>query len=394
MHFVGQKGGYAHGTHLNLTPGQRDMNIPFNDLRRQFKDEENDLRQAFERVLERGWYLSGPETAEFEKEFAAWAGTSFAVSVANGTDALILALSVLGLEPGDEVIVPSHTAPPCYHAILAAGLIPAFAEVEQDYYTLDPGSVAEAITENTRAVLAVHLYGQMCDMDRMLQVCNEHGLYLLEDCAQSHGASYKGRAAGTMGDMAAYSFYPTKNLGALGDAGMVCGMNPRIGEDLRQLKQYGESERYVSTVPGVNSRMDELQAAFLRERLKRLDILVAERIRLAELYTELLQGSPVLTPKVRPDTVHAFHLYVARCPDAADLARFLKKNGVGTAVHYPVPGHMQPMFKLGEAGCGGVDVLDFSYKLRNEILSLPFFPGLSDEEVQRVAWLIREFYAR
>lgn len=369
------------------------MKIPFNDLKRQFREEEKDLRQAFERVLERGWYLSGPEAVGFEKEFAEWSGSGFAVSVANGTDAIILALTALGLEPGDEVIVPSHTAPPCYHAILASGLIPAFAEIEQDYYTLDPVSVEEAITENTKAVLAVHLYGQMCDMDRLIQVCKENGLYLIEDCAQAHGASYKGKPAGTMGEMGAYSFYPTKNLGALGDAGMVCGMSSRFGEELARLKQYGESERYVSTVPGVNSRMDELQAAFLRERLKRLDSHVLERNRLAALYSELLLDTPVTVPKVRPETRHAFHLYVIRCPKAADLGRFLKEHGVGSAIHYPVPGHMQPMFKLGEVDCAGVSKLDFSYCLRNEILSLPFFPGLGDEEVHKVASLIKDFYA-
>jgi dTDP-4-amino-4,6-dideoxygalactose transaminase len=368
------------------------MNIPFNDLKRQFCSEEHDLRQAFERVLERGWYLSGPEAAEFEKEFATWAETAFAVSVGSGTDAIILALSVLGLEPGDEVVLPSHTAPPCYHAVLASGLIPVFAEVERDYYTLDPDSVAEAITENTRAVLAVHLYGQVCDMDRIDQVCKENGLYLIEDCAQSHGAVFNGRKAGTIGDISTFSFYPTKNLGALGDAGMICGRNPGLASELTRLKQYGENERYVSAVPGVNSRMDEMQAAFLRERLKRLDSLVAERERLAGLYTRLLQDTPVTSPAVRPGTTHAFHLYVVRCPKARELSLFLKEKGVGTAVHYPVPGHMQPMFKLSEADCGGVENLEFSYKLRNEILSLPFFPGMTDEEVKQVASLVREFY--
>lgn len=367
------------------------MSIPFNSLKVQLTPCENDLRAAFERVLGRGWFLMGPEVQAFEAEFAAWAGRGACVALNSGTDALILALRALGC-PGGEVVLPAHTALPCYHAVLAAGCTPVFAEVREDTYTLDPASVARMIGPDTRAVLAVHLYGQPCDLDELGALCAAHGLPLIEDCAQSHGATYKGRMAGTFGALAAYSFYPTKNLGALGDGGAVCCDAGAVDAALRLERQYGESSRYHSAVPGVNSRMDEMQAAFLRLRLGRLEADNAARRALAAQYDALLAGTPLVLPATGADREHVFHLYVVRAPRRAELVEHLNARGIGTAVHYPVPGHRQPLFAEGRAPMRA-DALALSERLAGEVLSLPLYPGLEPGQVEEVCAAIRSFYA-
>ena len=235
------------------------MPVPFNSLSAQLSGLEPDLRAAFERVLGRGWFLAGPEVAAFEAEFAAWLGLPHARAMNSGTDALSLGLRALGLAPGDEVVLPAHTAPPCYHAVLAAGGVPVFADADPATGLLDPGAAAAAVGPRTRAVMAVHLYGLACDLAPLLALCEERSLALLEDCAQAHGATYQGRKVGTFGAMAAFSFYPTKNLGALGDAGAAACADPDRVEQLAMLRSYGERTRYSCEVPGANSRMDELQ---------------------------------------------------------------------------------------------------------------------------------------
>lgn len=375
--------------------------IPFGALSPQLAADEDGLRAAYERVFARGWFLNGPEASGFEEEFAAATERSWCAACANGTDALVLALAALDMPPESRVVLPSFTAPPCYHAVLAAGCIPVFAEVEEPYYTIDPQS-ARRMAEATgaRAILAVHLYGQPCDMPALAEVCDEFGLHLVEDCAQAHGTRLDGRLAGTFGDLAAFSFYPTKNLGALGDAGAVTGERDSLDERIRLLRQYGENPRYVSVMPGMNSRMDELQAAFLRLRLTRLDELVTARRRLASLYTAGLAETPLILPVERPGAEHSYHLYVVRAgtreessqDERARLIRHLSEKGVGTAVHYPVPGHKQPMFGLGRADVDGEMDLSFSERLANQALSLPLWPGLAEADVERVCAAIREFY--
>lgn len=372
--------------------------IPFGALSPQLEQDQAALRAAFERVLGRGWFLAGPEVEAFEAEFASWLGLPWSVSCANGTDAIVLALAALDLPPESRVILPSFTAPPCYHGVLAAGCIPVFAEIEEAYGTLDPADVRRTAEETgARAVLAVHLYGQPCDMDGLRAVCDELGLILVEDCAQAHGAMWGERMVGTMGEVSCFSFYPTKNLGALGDAGALAGRNEEWRERARQLRQYGENPRYVCSMPGMNSRLDELQAAFLRVRLARLEALNEERRALAGRYMAGLAGTPLGLFAERPGTRHARHLFTVRVPferggrDA--LSRHLKEAGIGTAVHYPVPGHKQPMFTLRRADVDGKAPLEVTERLAAEILSLPLWPGLAPRAVDHVCDAVRAFYS-
>lgn len=368
------------------------MGIPFNSLKVQMAPFENDLRSAFERVIGRGWYLMGPEVQDFEKEFADWLSREYAVTVGNGTDALILALKAAGIRQGDEVILPAHTALPCYHAVLAAGAVPVFAEVEEAYYTISPKSAESLISPKTKAIMGVHLYGQCCDVAALRALCDKHSLVFIEDCAQSHGATFHDRLAGQTGDLAAFSFYPTKNLGALGDGGAVCCSKAELNASLRLLKQYGEAKRYESVVAGVNSRMDEMQAAFLRVRLARLDEETRMRREIAAIYDEELAELPVITPAVREGCDHVYHLYVIRTEKREALMAHLKAKDIGTAIHYPIAGHKQKLFTDGDAPCKHGD-LSLSEKMAGEVLSLPLYPGLSHEDVRRVCEAIREFFA-
>lgn len=368
------------------------MPVPFNDLKAQLKPLDAELRAAFERVLGRGWFLSGPEVAAFEAEFAAWLGLPHAVSLNSGTDALALCLRALDLSPGDEVVLPAHTAPPCYHAVLAAGCVPVFADVDPETGLLDPAAAAAAAGPRTRAVMAVHLYGLACDLDALAPLCAERGLALLEDCAQAHGATYNGKKVGTFGRLAAFSFYPTKNLGALGDAGAAACADPGLAERLVMLRQYGEKVRYQSDLAGANSRMDELQAAFLRARLARLEQDTAERRALAAAYAEGLAGLPLALPAAPAGREHVFHLYVVQTPRRDALAAHLKERGIGTAVHYPIPGHRQPLFASGQAPSRAGD-MPHTERLCREVLSLPFYPGMGRAAVDEACAAIRGFFA-
>lgn len=368
------------------------MPVPFNDLKAQLAPLEPELRAAFERVLGRGWFLAGPEVAAFEAEFAAWLGLPHAVALNSGTDALALCLRALNPAPGDEVILAAHTAPPCYHAVLAAGCAPVFADADPDTGLLDPASAARAVGPRTRAVLAVHLYGLACDLEGLAALCAERSLALVEDCAQAHGATYQGQKVGTFGKLAAFSFYPTKNLGALGDAGAAATADPELAARLAMLRQYGERARYDCVLPGVNSRMDELQAAFLRARLARLEQDTAKRRALAAAYAEGLAGLPLALFVAPEGRGHVHHLYVVRTPQRDALAAHLKALGIGTAIHYPVPGHRQPMFCSGAAPSRRVD-LPVSERLASEVLSLPFYPGMGLAAVEEVCAAVRRFLA-
>ena len=368
------------------------MKVPFNSLSAQLAPLMEELETAAARVLGSGWFLSGPEVQAFETELAAWAGLPHAVALNSGTDALILALRGLGLGKGDEVIMPSHTALPCYHAVLAAGCVPVFADVAPDTCCLDTESAASLAGPRTRAVMAVHLYGHPCDMDALGALCRDKGLRLVEDCAQAHGATWQGRKVGSFGDVACFSFYPTKNLGALGDAGAVACASEKLDAALRRLRQYGETSRYESVQAGINSRMDELQAAFLRVRLAHLDEANAARRELAGIYDHGLAGlDGVRTPSEAQGAGHVYHLYVIRTQRRDQLAAFLKDRGLGTAIHYPVPGHMQPLFTTGEARCLA-GPLPETERLAGEILSLPLYPGMGRADAVAVCTAIRDFF--
>ena len=329
------------------------------------------------------------QVESFEKEFAAYVGTQHALGVANGTDALQVALRACGVGSGDEVITVSHTASATVAAIDLIGATPVLVDIDPAYYTMDPDRLEHVIHNSRRqgrsrlkAIVPVHLYGQPADMVAIMDLARSAGLRVVEDCAQAHGATLNDRNVGTWGDIAAFSFYPTKNLGALGDAGGVVTSDPKLAEQARLIHQYGWLDRYVSDIRGMNSRLDEVQAAVLRVKLRHLDDENAERRRLARRYDALLENAPVERPLCRPGARHVYHQYVIRSPQRDALRAALAEDGIGTAVHYPVPAHLQPAYRdvsiIGEP-------LSASEEAARDVLSLPMFPQLSDEAVAIVA---------
>jgi len=362
--------------------------IPQANPRAQYLSHQADIDQAIARVLDGGRYILGQETAAFEREFAGYIGVRFGVGVGSGTEALHLALRACGVGPGDDVITVSHTAVATVSAIELCGARPVLADIDPRTYTLDPHKLPAAITPATRAILPVHLYGQPADLDPILRLARQHHLRVIEDCAQSHGALYRDRRTGAWGDMACYSFYPTKNLGAIGDGGFVATDDPQLAENARLLREYGWRERYVSDMAGWNTRLDELQAAILRVKLRTLDADNARRRHLAALYDELLTGSSVTLPAAMPYGQHVYHLYVVRSERRDELQAFLKERGVGSLVHYPVPVHLQPAYRgrLGDIGS-----LPETERAARDVLSLPLYPELAETQVHQVAEAICAF---
>lgn len=363
--------------------------IPVIDLQAAHAELAEELEAAAIAVLRSGWYVLGEQVNRFEAEFAAWLGlpADAAVGVNSGTDALHLALRACGVGPGHEVIVPSHTAVATAAAVEMAGAVPVFADIHPDTYTLDPARAAEVVGPRTKAIVAVHLYGQAADLGGLSALAADRGLWLIEDCAQAHGARWQGRPVGTVGDVGCFSFYPTKNLGAAGDGGLVVSRHPEIAEQARLLRQYGWRERYVSDVAGVNSRLDELQAALLRVKLRHLDRWNRQRQALARLYDALLAEADVVRPAVAAGNEHVYHLYVVRSRQRDALRSHLARRGIATAIHYPVPVHQQPAYRR-LAPAGGLPVTE---RAAAEVLSLPMYPQLAPAAVKRVAEGIREF---
>ena len=356
--------------------------------RAQYLSHKEEIDTAISKVLDKGWYILGDEVRAFESEFAAYIGVRFGIGVGSGTEALHIALRACGIGPGDEVITVSHTAVATVAAIELCGAVPVLVDIEPDYFTMDPDRLEAAIGPRTTAVIPVHLYGQPVHLAPILDIAHRRGIRVIEDCAQAHGAMYRGRRVGSWGDMACFSFYPTKNLGALGDGGMVVTSDPALAERARLLREYGWVERYVSHLQGWNSRLDELQAAVLRVKLLYLDANNAARVRLAALYDEGLAGTGLVLPARRQDATHVYHLYVVRSSRRDQLQAFLKAKGVGTLVHYPVPIHLQPAY-TGRLRSN--DTLPESERAAREVLSLPIYPELSETEVQRVVETIRSF---
>ncbi len=355
--------------------------LPFNDLKPLHSRLGAELAEAAERVLASGWYILGREVEAFERAFAEYHGGGEAVSVANGTDAIELALRAAGVGPGDEVITVAHTAVPTVCAIERAGATPVLVDIDPETYTIDPAAAAAAVTPRTSALVAVHLYGHPADLGALEPLCNKHGLFLVEDCAQSHGARYQGRKVGTFGQAAAFSFYPTKNLGAAGDGGAVLAADPALAARLRRIRNYGQSVRYRHEERGVNSRLDEMQAAILSVKLPHLDACNAARREMAGHYRRHLAGLGLTLPTERAGCEHVYHLYVARAGSRDGARAALQAGGVETAIHYPTPVHLQPAYASLGYRPGS---LPHTEKAASEILSLPMYVGL-DEGHARLA---------
>jgi dTDP-4-amino-4,6-dideoxygalactose transaminase len=358
------------------------------DPRPQYRALKAELDAAVARVLERGWFIQGEEHNAFEAEFAAFCGARHGIGVANGTDAIRIALQALGVGPGDEVVTVANAGVPPVVPIVEIGARPVFVEVDPSTRTLDPSRLERALTPRTRAVLAVHLYGHPADLDAILELTRPRGVKLVEDCAQAHGATYKGRRVGSLGDAAAFSFYPTKNLGAYGDGGMVMADDEAVADRARLLRGYGWRRRYVSEIHGINSRLDELQAAILRVKLRHLDAANEARRARARRYAERLSG--VAPPVERPWAQHVYHLYVIEVDDRDALRTALAERGVGSDVHYPVPTYLQRAYLDLGVGPGMLPVTE---RLSDHVLSLPIYPELTLDQVDRVADHVNELSA-
>jgi len=356
----------------------------------------DEIISAVTRVVDSGWYILGGEVSAFEEEFARYIGIKHAVSVASGTDALTLSLMALGVGPGDGVITVPNTAFPTAAAITRAGGRPVFVDVDPISRTMDPSLLEKLLKSGSdgvkgggeiKGIIPVHLYGQPADMDAVNGIAKEHGLFVIEDCAQAHGALYKGKKAGTMGDMAAFSFYPTKNLPALGDAGMIVADNNELAERVRSLRNYGQTEQYIHEEVGMNSRMDDLQASVLRLRLKTLDRDNGRRREIAKRYDVGIKGDFTL-PREMEHARHVYHLYVIETEERGALIDHLKREGVGFGIHYPRSIHLQKAYK--DLGYNRGD-LPVSEKLADTVISIPVFPELSDYEVNRVIEALNKF---
>ncbi|MGE0226457.1 MAG: DegT/DnrJ/EryC1/StrS family aminotransferase [Acetobacteraceae bacterium] len=352
-----------------------------------------EIDAAVARALASGWYILGQEVKAFEAEFAAWLGHGTAIGCGNGTDAIALALRGLGIGPGATVVTVSHTAVATVAAIQMVGATPLLIDIDPLHYTMDPAELAAVLDRPPaglppiRAVIPVHLYGQAADLDAIGAACRSHGAALIEDCAQAHGATLHGQRLGTFGDASTFSFYPTKNLGALGDGGAVVARDAACAERIAALRQYGWKRHYISDEIGVNSRLDELQAAILRVKLAHLDAANARRRAIAAAYDAALSSSGLAAPTRRADAGHVFHLYVIRSRDRDALQSRLRSAGVATGIHYPVPVHLQPAYQgrvaLGPSGARA------TAQASQEILSLPLFPELTDAQVEQVCSALR-----
>ncbi len=364
------------------------LRLPFLDLRHAAPGADADVKAAVARVLERGWYLLGEELTAFEAEFAQWLGVQHVVGVASGTDALMLTLRALGIGPGDEVITAANTCVPTVAAIQAAGATPVLADVQADTLTLDPKAVVRAITPHTRALMPVHLYGIPCDMDALGAIARAHQLELIEDAAQAHGSRWRDQPCGTLGRAAAFSFYPTKNLGALGDAGAVATNDEDLAATLRLLRSHGDTGGFNHTHRATNSRMDEIQAAALRAKLPHLATWNARRRDFAAAYRVELAGLPLTLPTIPADATWNAHLFPVRSEQRDTLQSHLRAAGVGTMIHYPRPVHLQPAYTdLGEAGAYPI-----AEATTPQLLSLPLHPGMSAADQAHVLRTVARLY--
>ena len=364
------------------------MNVPFVSFKPMEKELDSDLRAAFERVYTASWYIEGKEDEAFEKAFAKFCHTQYCVGAGNGLDALMLALKALGVGKGDEVIVPSNTYIATALAVTYVGAAPVFVEPDIRTYDIDPTRMEEKISSKTKAVMPVHLYGQPCDMGPIMAIAKKHSLFVVEDCAQAHGAAYRGQVTGSFGDAAGFSFYPGKNLGALGDAGAVVTNSKEIADKARALGNYGSDYKYHHIYQGNNSRLDEMQAAFLSAKLPHLDRMNEERRRIAKCYLEGITNPEIILPFVPDYAVPVWHVFAVRTKKRDKLAAYLADKGIFTNKHYPIPMHMQDCYKELNIPQGALPIAE---EISATELSLPMFYGMTDEQTAFVIDCINKF---
>src|SRR5450830_300710 len=365
------------------------MKVPFGDLSRQYKKYKKEFDNIISSVFANGNFILGENVTRFENNFSNYLGAKYAVGVGSATEALFLALKAIGIKNGDEVITVANTAVPTVSAIDFAGAKPVFIDIEETSYNINPKRIENRITLKTKAIIPVHLYGNPCNMDSIIQIAQKYDLKVIEDSAQAHGAQYKGKKVGTFGDFGAFSFYPSKNLGANGDAGMVVTNNEEFAKKIKLLRNYGFEDRYKSIIRGFNSRLDEIQAALLDFKLTKLDEWNLKRKQISDMYSKGLKGLPIILPSAAPENKHVFHLYVIRVKQREKFMKFISDEGVGTIIHYPIPIHLQPAYKYLNYKKGFLPVTE---KVAEEIVSLPIFPDLEDNEVEYVIKSIKKFF--
>ena len=365
------------------------MKVPFLDIRESYRELRPELDAAYHRVMDSGWYLLGDELNQFEQEFADYCETKHAVGVGNGFDALALILEAFDIKNGDEVLVPGHTFIATWLAVTNVGAKPVPIDIDESTYNIDPAQIEAAITSKTKAIMAVHLYGRPSEMDALKDIAKRRRLKIIEDAAQAHGATYKGKKTGGLGDAAAFSFYPGKNLGAFGDGGAVTTNDCTLAEKIRRLRNYGSEKKYCHDDLGRNSRLDELQAAFLRVKLRRLDEWNMKRQQIAEFYSHELRETPLLLPSTANDLNSAWHLYVIRSKQRDDLQASLSENKIDTVIHYPTPPHCQKAYREFSQATEHLPVTE---KIKKEVLSLPIGPQLTHDQFSQVAESIRNIY--
>lgn len=364
------------------------MKVPFVSFLPMERELDSELRTAFDRVFTRSWYIEGEEDKKFEDMFSSYIGTKFCIGCGNGLDALMLSLKALGIAEGDEVILPANTFIATALAVTYTGAKPVLVDAKLDTFNMDESLIEAAITDHTKAIIPVHLYGQACEMDTIISIAKKFDLRIVEDCAQAHGATYKGQKVGTFGDAAGFSFYPGKNLGALGDAGAVITDDPEIEKQVRALGNYGSDYKYHHVLKGNNSRLDELQAAFLGAKLPHLEKMNIERRRIADRYLSEIKNPKVALPKVEEGNVPVWHIFGIRCKDRDKLEAWLNDAGIGTNKHYPIPIHLQECYRDLGYKEGDFPVAE---EISKTELSLPMYYGMTDEEIGYVIDTINSF---
>jgi dTDP-4-amino-4,6-dideoxygalactose transaminase len=364
------------------------MKVPFVSFKPMEDELNKEIRMAFERVYMRSWYIKGIECEKFEKEFSDYCEAKYCIGVGNGLDALMLALKALDIQAEDEIIVPSNTYIATSLAVTYVGATPIFVEPDIQTFNLDPRRIEEKITKKTKAIIPVHLYGQACDMESILKIAHRYKLYVVEDCAQAHGATYKDKKIGTFGDIAGFSFYPGKNLGALGDAGAVVTNNKSLADKVKALSNYGSDYKYHHIYKGNNSRLDELQAAFLSAKLPHLDKMNKERSKIAQIYLDGITNPEIVLPYIIPESSSVWHVFAIRCKSRNALEKYLNENNIETNKHYPIPIHMQKCYKDLGFVQGDFPVAE---EISSTELSIPIYYGMTNDEVQYIVNKINQF---